>query len=216
MRYYPVFLDLKGKSCLVVGGGAVAERKIRSLLAAGAKVICLSTAFTPVISELARKKKITIRKIKIAKPGAFKTPLRNIFLVIAATSSSQVNTAIFKACRSRNVLVNAVDDARHCDFIAPAVVTRGLLSIAVSTGGASPLLAKKIRKRIGKLLGPEYGRFLRFMSRHRQKIYRAVNDPEKRKKVFEKLTGMKFINLFKRARPEIIKKKFKAVLKTAE
>ena len=213
MRYYPVFLDLKGKSCLVVGGGVVAERKIRSLLAAGAKVVCLSVAFTPVILVLARKKKITIRKIKITGAGVLKTPLKNISLVIAATSSSEVNAAVFKACRNGKVLVNAVDDAAHCDFIAPSVMTRGLLTIAVSTGGASPLLAKKIRKRVGKLFGPEHERFLRFMSRRRRKIYRAVSDPKKRKKVFEKLTGMKFINLFKRARPEIIEKEFKAALK---
>lgn len=191
----------------------MAERKIRSLLAAGAKVICLSPAFTPVISQLARKKKITIRNIKIAGPGAFKTPLKNILLVIAATSSSEVNAAIFKACRKANVLVNAVDDAAHCDFIAPSVMSRGLLTIAVSTGGASPLLAKKIRKRVGKLLGPEYGRFLRFMSRRRREIYRAADEPKKRKKVFEKLTEIEFINLFKRARPQIIEKRFTAVLK---
>ncbi len=200
---------------MVAGGGQVAERKIRSLLAAGAKVICVSSAFNPVILKLARKKKITIRKMKLAGAGALKTSLRNIFIVIAATSSSQMNTAIFKACRRKNILVNAVDDAAHCNFIAPSVATRRSLSIAVSTGGASPFLAKSIRKRLGKMFGPEYGNFLRFMSQRRKKIHLAVNDPEKRKKIFKKLTEMKFINLFKHARPEIIEKRFGAILKNS-
>ncbi len=213
MKYYPVFLDLRRKNCLVAGGGSVAERKIRSLLAAGAKVVCVSDGFSPGILKLSRKKNLTLRKEKIPGSPFSGWLLKNVFLVIGATSSPAVNAGIFKACRKKNILVNAVDDAGHSNFIAASVLNRGLLSIAVSTGGASPLLAKKIRERLEKMFGPECDLFLRFMARQRQGVMARVRESGRRKKIFEALTGPKFFNLFKSARPGTIAKKYREILK---
>lgn len=213
MKYYPVFLDLKGKPCLVAGGGRLAERKIRSLLSAGAKIVCLSKTFTPGILLLARKKKIHLRRSLLSSRSLPAVFLSKFFLVIGATSSSAVNAGIFEACRKKNILVNAVDDAEHCNFIAPSIVKRGLLTIAVSTGGASPSLAKAIRTRLGKLFGPEYGLFLSFMARQRKGLLARVPAPGKRKKIFGEMTGSKFMSLFAKDNPSAIRKEYRSILK---
>lgn len=213
MKYYPVFLDLKGKSCLVAGGGRVAERKTRSLLAAGAEVVCVSEKFTPGILQLARKKKILLRK-EILSPRSFSGGrLKGFFLVFGATSSSAVNAGIFKACRKKNILVNAADDVEHCNFIAPAILSRGLLTIAVSTGGASPTLAKRIKARLEELFGPEYALFLSFMARERKSILARVATPGKRKKIFAEMTAPEILGLFARKNTAAVNKGYHSILR---
>lgn len=210
--HYPAFLDLTNKRCLVIGGGKVAERKIRVLLKAGARVHCFSDTFSPGILKLAKKRLVSVTLKKLAKRPLSSSQLKNIFLVIGATSSPLLNRKVYEACRQRNILVNSVDDPQHSNFIAPAVMNRGPLAIAISTGGASPQLAKTVRERMEQLFGHEYASFLKFMSKERRKIISLVKDTRQRKKVFQDLVTSGILNLFRNGNKRAIRKRYEAVL----
>ncbi|MBI4593484.1 MAG: bifunctional precorrin-2 dehydrogenase/sirohydrochlorin ferrochelatase, partial [Candidatus Rokubacteria bacterium] len=147
--YFPAFLDLRGRRCLVVGGGAVGERKARALLACGARVTVVSPAITPGLVELVESERITYR------PRQFlRSDVRDAILVVAATGILDVDDAVAAAARRRGALVNVVDRPDRCDFIVPSVLRRGQLQIAVSTGGRSPALAREIRTRLEPFFDP--------------------------------------------------------------
>jgi precorrin-2 dehydrogenase / sirohydrochlorin ferrochelatase len=146
--YYPVFLDVDGKKCVVVGGGQVARRKVETLLENGAKVVVISPELCP---ELVANKQITVKKRNYL-PG----DLAGAFLAVVATDSRETNHRAADECRASGVLVNVVDDTEYCDFILPSVVQRGDIAIAISTGGKSPALARKLRTRLEKEFGEEY------------------------------------------------------------
>src|SRR6478672_4729876 len=141
--HYPVFLDLTDRPCFVIGGCALAEEKARGLLAAGARVTVIAPDLTPGLGGLAVEGKID----SIARRYR-RGDLRTAFLVIAVNPGEAVAASIWEETRGRNVLVNTVDDVPHCDFIAPAIVRRGDLTIAISTGGRAPALAARLRQRL--------------------------------------------------------------------
>ena len=140
-RYYPAFLNLRGRRCVVVGGGAVGERKTAQLLAAGAAVTIVSPAVTPAVGAWAAEGRVAWRERAYA-PG----DLAGAFAAVAGTDDAQANKAVREEAEREGVLLNVVDDAPLSDFIAPAVIERGAVTIAVSTGGASPALARKLRE----------------------------------------------------------------------
>jgi len=148
---YPVFLELKGVRCVVIGGGAIAEGKVRGLLAAGADVMVVSPSLTPSLAEAAREGRLSHR----ARPYGY-GDLDGVTLAFAATGDAVVNAAVAAEGTHRGVWVNAADDPAHCDFILPAVVRRGDLTVAVSTGGASPAVARAVKEELERHLGPEY------------------------------------------------------------
>ena len=153
--YYPAFLSMRGRSSVVIGGGSVAERKVGGLLRAGARVTVVSPKVTPALEERARSG--AIRWIRRGyRPG----DLKDIWLAIAATNDETVNAAIFREAEERNTLLNVADNPKLCTFIAPAVLEREGLTIAVSTGGESPALARKVREELEQLFPPEYGALL--------------------------------------------------------
>ncbi|MDO8578656.1 MAG: bifunctional precorrin-2 dehydrogenase/sirohydrochlorin ferrochelatase [Dehalococcoidales bacterium] len=162
--YYPVFLDIDGKRCVVIGGGAVALRKVNTLLENGAKVEVISPELCP---ELAANRKISISR-RAYQPG----DLTGAFLAIVATDNSETNHQIALESRSRGVLVNVVDDAEYSDFILPSLVQRGDITIAVSTAGKSPALARKLRTRLEKEFGEEYAVLLQIIEEIRSEIKR--------------------------------------------
>ena len=143
--YYPVYLNLAGKRCVVFGGGAVAEGKIPHLLEAGARVTIVSPEATPAIQEAARRGELEWQSREYQL-----SDLEGAFLGIAATSVRRVNQQISEKAARLGVLVNVVDDPPHCTFIAPSVVKRGPVTLAISTGGASPALARKLRELLAK------------------------------------------------------------------
>jgi precorrin-2 dehydrogenase/sirohydrochlorin ferrochelatase len=151
MGFYPVFLDLAGRRCLVVGGGLVAERRVHGLLAADAAVTVASPELTPALAALASG-----GRIRHERRGFEPDDLDGVDLAFAATDRGEVNAALFQAARARGVWANAADDPAHCTFILPAVVRRGELSVAVSTGGTSPALARAIREELECYLTAEY------------------------------------------------------------
>lgn len=139
--YYPVFLNLAGKRCIVFGGGAVAEGKIPNLLDAGACVTVISPAATQGIQESAQRGELQWQA-RAYQPG----DLEGVFLGIAATDVREVNQEIFREAEQLGVILNVVDNPRLCTFIAPSILKRGPVTLAISTGGASPALARKLRE----------------------------------------------------------------------
>ena len=140
---YPVMLDLAGRPCLVVGGGPVAERKMDGLLAADARVTVVSPSLTPALLALAAEARLHWRPREYASGDA-----AGFALVMVATSDASVSEAIAAECRARGVWINCADDPGRCDFILPAVFRRGALTVAVSTGGVSPTMARLVREEL--------------------------------------------------------------------
>ena len=149
--YYPVFLKIGGRRYVVVGGGQVALRKVTALLEHRASVDVISPELCPGLIELAEDGQIRVFRRRY-KAG----DLQEAFIVITATDNSDINMQIAKEARNKGVLVNVVDDAENSDFILPSYVRRGDITIAVSTAGRSPALARKIRTRLEKDFGDEY------------------------------------------------------------
>lgn len=182
--YYPVFLNLIGKSCLVVGGGRVAERKCLSLVKAGAKV-------TVVSQELTAKLKLYKEKglIKYLNRSYRSSDMESAFIVIAATNSEETNERVFSDANAAShvKLLNVADNPALCNFIVPAVVKHGLLTIAISTGGASPAIAKAIRKELQALYGPEFTKYLMQVKKAREKVIAEMPDKKKRARFLKNL-----------------------------
>lgn len=161
--HYPVFLNLAGRSCLVVGGGEVARRKVEALLRHGAAVRVVSPRVAPELEGLAAAGRIALERREF-RPG----DAAGAFLVFAATGDPGVNRRIRAEAVRRGALVNAVDDAEHSDFIVPATVERGDLTIAIGTAGKSPALARRLRERLEREFGPEYAAWLEILAEARR------------------------------------------------
>jgi precorrin-2 dehydrogenase/sirohydrochlorin ferrochelatase len=165
MKTYPIFAVIEDLPCMVVGGGPVGERKVRDLLEAGAQVTIVSRELTPGLAELVHQGKIHYLK------DAFRPEyLEGMVLVIGATDDREVNVKVSAAARARNIWVNIVDAPELCTFIVPAQVRRGALTIAISTGGTSPALARRLREDLEVQFGPEYGPYLDLLGAVRKKI----------------------------------------------
>jgi precorrin-2 dehydrogenase/sirohydrochlorin ferrochelatase len=195
MKYFPVYLELRERPCVVIGGGAVAERKALSLLEAGADVTIVSPTLTPKLHELSESGKITHLQKEYDEKD-----LSGEFLVIAATDSPGVNTRVAQACKKKHVLVNVSVPPEESNFIVPSVVERGELLIAVSTSGASPALSKKIRQDIEQRYGREYGLFLDKMSAIRNRVLEEVPDRLKRHAVFQAIVDSDVIDLIRQGK----------------
>jgi precorrin-2 dehydrogenase/sirohydrochlorin ferrochelatase len=166
MLTYPVNLvGLEHRACLVVGGGAVARRKVEGLLAAGARPRVVATEAAAELASLAER-----GVVDLALRPYEAADLEGAFLVIAATDDPELNRSIAAEAMARGALVNAVDDADASNFIVPAVVRRGELTIAVSTGGASPALARRLREKLEAQFGPEYEQLVGLLAELRPEI----------------------------------------------
>lgn len=186
MRHYPLFVSLEGRACLVVGAGQVGLRKIQSLLDCGASRLVVIEQGEP--SEALRH--LTQRPcVSLAQRDFRETDLEGMFLVIAATSSPEANRRIGEACRKRGILCNVVDAPELGSFIVPSSVVRGDLTIAVSTGGQSPALTKRIRKDLQDRFGEEYASLLQLMSRLRPKVLGLGRETEANSVLFRRLVG---------------------------
>ncbi len=181
-RYYPIFVDLVGRPCVVVGAGKVAERKARSLMASGALVTVISPRWTPGIESDAAKGRLTL-----VKRGYKKGDVKGAFIVIAATDSEETNQAIAKEARLGKAMVNVVDSPELCDFIAPSVVERGSLALAISTSGACPGLAKKLRKDLEKIIGKEYAIFTDMLAKARDNLLKNRVGRAKKERIIKAL-----------------------------
>lgn len=185
-RYYPVFLDLAGRLCAVVGGGAVAEEKVEGLLAAGARVRLIAAAPSATLRRLIARRRYLDRVEHVARPYAI-GDLAGTFLVLAERIDPATDRAVFAEAEARGIPVNVQDDTRHCSFIAPSVVRRGDLAVAISTAGKAPVLAVRLRQQLEAALGPEHARFLDIAGRLRRPLLERIPDFETRKELWYRL-----------------------------
>jgi precorrin-2 dehydrogenase/sirohydrochlorin ferrochelatase len=165
MGYYPVFLEMKDRRCVVIGGGAVAQRKVEGLLAAGAKV----TVISPVITEELRSLIARCAIAHVAR-GYQKGDLADYATAFVATDDPEINAAVYSDSRSLNIWVNVADDPAHCDFILPAIVRRGELTVAVSSSGASPAVTRAIREELEEYFTDDYARLVQIASEVRREL----------------------------------------------
>lgn len=180
-KFYPMMVDLTGKRCLVVGGGAVAERKVALLVECGAEVDVVSPKATARLTALASSGRIRLRRRPVRAadlPGAF--------LVVVATDDPRVNREVAERVRHAGGLVNVADDPAACSFLVPSVIRRGDLTVAISTGGGSPALARKLRQRLEQTVGPEYEAFVAALRLLRERARRAIADPEDRQAIYRR------------------------------
>ncbi|MEQ8159982.1 MAG: bifunctional precorrin-2 dehydrogenase/sirohydrochlorin ferrochelatase [Smithellaceae bacterium] len=165
MKYYPIFLDIAGKKCVVVGGGDVAARKVKRLCESGAEVLVVSPELAPELIALK-----SARKIEHAAARYDVQHLEGAVLIIGATDNDKINEAISSDARRLGIPVNIVDHPQKCDFILPSIVERGDLVIACSTGGGSPALARCLREELEAAYGEEYGILLKLLGGLREKM----------------------------------------------
>ncbi len=186
-RLYPVSLRIDGAPCLVVGGGSVALRKVRGLIAAGARVRVVSP-------ELPRRPS----GVAWAKRRFRPADVRGMSLVFAATDDPGVNIAVAEACRREGVPVNVADAPHLCTFQVPSVVRRGALTLAVSTGGASPALARRLKRRLSDLVAVGYDRLAAEIGRLRHRAMEQVPDPDVRRRLLRKLASDEVLSRLER------------------
>lgn len=192
MPYYPVFLDLRGKKVLVVGGGPVAERKIETFLEFGASVHVISRELTPVLEKHVEK-----GLVRFEGPEFRESVLDGAFLVVAATDDFRLNRHVSRHAKERAILVNAVDQPDDCSFVVPSILRRGDLIIAVSTSGRSPALARAVRERLEQVFGDEYESFLVLMGEIRKEILSRALPQEEKGRIFRELVKSSLLDAFR-------------------
>lgn len=199
MGYYPIFLQLKNKPCLVVGGGQVGERKVEGLLKAGARVTVVSPEVTPRVASLAREGCIEWR------PREYEpADLEGKVLVFVATDDRLLNARVAGDCQALGILVNVVDAPEESTFLVPAIVRKGGLQVAISTGGQSPALASLLKERLEKVLGEDYEGFVRFLGELRSILKQKFpEDQKKRACILRRLArDSELLNLIARGEKE--------------
>lgn len=197
MRFYPINLNLAGRSALVVGGGAIAEGKAHQLVEAGARVRVVSPTLTDALNELAEQEKIVWRQ------GVFvDADLDGVWLVVSATDDQAVNQSVAAAAAQRALLCNVVDQPALCNFITPALVARGDIQISVSTGGGSPSVAQRVRREIGELIGDEYAELLEVAAEMRAEAKRLLPTYEQRKQALHAFVESEAIELLRSGKRE--------------
>src|ERR1700684_3555016 len=184
MPLFPIALRLRGRLCVVVGGGVIAESKIQSLLAAEAHVVVVAPEVTETVVAWARAGQIEWQAKTFARGD-----LCGAFLVVAGTSSPQVNHEVFRQCETEGILCNVVDDPEFCHFYYPAVVRRGALEIAIFPEGKSSALAQRLRKELEAQFGPEYEQWLEWLGAARTFLRSEGKDPQETKRLLHQLAS---------------------------
>lgn len=183
-RLFPIFVKLDKQPVLVVGAGKVGEQKIRGLLDTAARIRVIALQATLAVRELADAGEITLEERAFSP-----TDLDGMFLAVVATASRDVNETVFTEARRRGVLCNVVDVPEQCDFFYPAVVQRGDLQIAVSTGGQSPSLAQKLRQQLERRFGPGYEQWVARLGETRREVLESSLAPERKRRLLLSLAG---------------------------
>lgn len=190
MPLFPIFLKLAGRRCLIVGAGNVAAEKIASLLHAQADLTVVSPEALPAIAQQAQAGMLVWHPRRFAP-----SDLDGVFMVIAATSSPEVNHQIFLLAGDRGILCNSVDDPPNCDFYFSSIVERGALQIAISTAGESPALAQRLRKEIDAQLDSNLGNWLDQLGQLRREILQKLPSGEDRKMLLHRLASLQLCAL---------------------
>ena len=180
MEYFPVFLKIKGRPCLVVGGGKVAARKVALLRRAGADITVVAPVFCDELLALQEAGDITLHHREFSD-----SDISNLVLVIAATDDRDINQRVYDLAGMRNIPVNLVDSPEQSNFIVPSIIDRSPVQVAVSTGGASPVLARLLRARLESFIPSAYGRLASLVDEYRHKVKARFSIPEQRRYFWE-------------------------------
>jgi precorrin-2 dehydrogenase/sirohydrochlorin ferrochelatase len=205
VRYYPVYLHLKDRQAVIIGGGAVAWQKIPALLESEARVRVIAPEALPEIEALARGNKLAW----VQRPYQ-PADLDGAHLAIAATDDPELQKQVAADARARRIWVNVVDVTPLCDFIAPAIIAQGDLQIAISTGGASPALARFIREKLEPQFGPEYGVLTEVLQKHRSEILKLPK--ERRQEIWGSIITQEFIDRVRREGPASAETRLKELI----
>lgn len=203
-KYYPIFLNIQDKKCVVVGGGNVAWRKVCSLKEAGAKVTVVSPDFCPELEG-----ETGVERIQQKYDTAI---LKGAALVIASTDDGVVNKKVYRDAIESGILVNVVDKPELCSFIVPASVMRGNLCISISTGGASPALARNIRENLEQHFGEEYDEFTKLLSEMRQKMLSEITNESIRRDILQRIAEPDILEIIKQKGVPEAKKKIGEII----
>jgi uroporphyrin-III C-methyltransferase/precorrin-2 dehydrogenase/sirohydrochlorin ferrochelatase len=182
MDYFPLFLKLKQKKCLVIGAGDVAARKIELLLRADADISVIAESFSSAVKHLADKHSLTL-----IEKSFFETDLDDCYLVVCATNNATLNQQVATWANQRKILINVVDNPALCSFIFPAIVDRSPIIAAISSGGASPVLARLLRAKIETTIAPAYGKLAQLAEKYRHQVKQHFNNPAHRRIFWEKV-----------------------------
>ena len=191
--YYMAALDLNRRRCVIIGGGVVAERKIEALLESGAEITVICPDPSPAIEQRAAAFEITLFR----RPYRF-GDLESAWLAVAATDSRDTNHHVYEEAAQRRMLINTVDSLQECNFVVPAVLNRGDIRIAVTSGGQSPVLAQRARDEIAKVIGPEYGRLAELLGACRREVHRLVPDASDRRALWSQMASTESLDLVRR------------------
>ncbi len=182
VNYYPVLFNLQGRRCVVIGGGHIAESKVEGLLEADAAVHLIAPDLTPKLQRWVEETRVE-HVWRSYQPG----DLGGAFLAISATDDRNVNVRVWQEAVSLNIPINVVDDTPHCNFIAPSILRRGDLVVAISTSGKAPALAVRLREQFESLVGSEHARFLELAGRLREPLAAHYPNFETRKALWYRL-----------------------------
>jgi precorrin-2 dehydrogenase/sirohydrochlorin ferrochelatase len=189
---YPLFLNLRGRNCVVVGGNAMAEAKVRDLLQAGAKVKVIASEVTDAIATW-----VSTARVQWEKRDYETGDVRDAFVIVTA-AGNRVNAEVYAEAEARNAFCNAVDDVEHCNCFASSVVRRGPLQIAISTAGNSPALAQRLRIELGQQFGPEYLSWVEELGKLRRALFSEPGlDPEARRRMLHEQASAAAFELFR-------------------
>jgi precorrin-2 dehydrogenase / sirohydrochlorin ferrochelatase len=191
-RHYPLFVDVEGRLCLVVGGGRVAEERVRKLVDHGAVVRLVSPQLTPRLDDMVMSDLIPELRRRTYVPS----DLDGCLLAVAATDAPVVNQAVATDARARGVLCNVVDDPSRGDVIVPSLVRRGDLAVAITTGGASPAVASHVRAELERVFGPEWDQLLDMLREVRGALKERYPDSTQRSSVVRSLFDSPVLPLF--------------------
>ena len=205
--YYPLFADLHGRRCVVVGGGVVAQRKVTTLLDYGAAITVVSPTATTRLLAYARRGRVRYLA-RAFRPA----DLRGAWLVYAATDDQRINESVYRTASRLRIFTNVVDQKPLCSFIAPAIVKRGDLVIAISTGGMSPAVAKRLRRELTAYVGADYARMLKLLGGLREAAKSRLPSSQARKRYFDRLVGGRVFKLVRAGKTSAARREALALL----
>ena len=197
---FPIFLKLKDKLCVIIGGGKVAQRKAQGLIKCGAKIKVVSPTVEDPVKRWASKGLLTWYEKKFTAGD-----LGGAFMAFVATDNHAENKKAVRICNKKGIIVNVVDKPEQCDFFIPSVVRRKSLAIAISTEGKSPMFARRMCEELEKIITDEYGEFLNILGEQREYIKKEVPDITRRNKIIEQIIYSDIFTQFKSCKTEQIK-----------
>ena len=193
--YYPIFLDIENRNVVIIGGGNVCARKAETMMNYGARVTIVSPEFTDEIERWAHDGQLQLRRKKYDE-----SDLEGANVVIASTDDESINTKIAADSRRRRIPVNVVDVTHLCEFIVPAIIEKGSVQIAVSTGGKSPALARTLKEDLHRLIGPEYDEVNQLLGSLRDGAKKVLPTDVDRKKFFDGIIAKGILDMLRSGR----------------